>query len=142
MKDHTDPAYIGPGAWTLLEAEALEARTYQQQVEYAKYVRRTQKNFPCTHCKKHFADYLVYDPPEKSIDPNDRYAMARWIWKFHNAVNKRLGKPFYDWNTFIGKHEPDVGVCSAGCESAGGPFTRIHDSSLISKNPLLSVRAK
>lgn len=43
---------------------------------------------PCLMCQKHIVDYRKKNPPQDTTE-----ALGVWIWKFHEAVNERLGKP-------------------------------------------------
>jgi Erv1 / Alr family len=46
-------------------------------------------NLPCVECRRHAANYIFNNPPELI----NRNTFKIWMWRFHNNVNKRLGKP-------------------------------------------------
>jgi len=46
---------------------------------------------PCPHCKFHFVEYKSQNPPSA-----DHQGIVNWFYHFHNSVNLRIGKPFFD----------------------------------------------
>ncbi|NOJ30489.1 MAG: hypothetical protein DA328_10020 [Nitrososphaeraceae archaeon] len=50
------------------------------------------EDIPCGDCKEHATEYYKKNP----IDVNSKIGVFNWTTKFHNDVNKRLGKPVYD----------------------------------------------
>ena len=46
-------------------------------------------NLPCGYCLKHAKKYTRSYPPDFSGSEE----FQTYLWRFHNAVNKRLGKP-------------------------------------------------
>ena len=44
---------------------------------------------PCYECRNHARAYMYAHPPNLASGP----CLQGWTWRFHNAVNARLGKP-------------------------------------------------
>lgn len=82
----------GPIGWRWVHHEA---RSYPRQPTRADAVRAFTRywNFisrlPCSECRAHAIAYFTRNPPALSSGP----ALEIWAWRFHNAVNARLGKP-------------------------------------------------
>lgn len=49
---------------------------------------------PCPECRPHLAAFFQSDPPPRpaAYEPED-YVFATYVWRLHNSVNRRLGKP-------------------------------------------------
>ena len=45
-------------------------------------------NLPCAECREHAARYVTRNPPDLA----NTETLQIWAWRFHNAVNARLGK--------------------------------------------------
>lgn len=45
--------------------------------------------YPCVKCRGHMQDYLKKNP----LTCKTRIQLVTWLFHFHNAVNRRLGKP-------------------------------------------------
>lgn len=132
-KDHTDPKYIGPGHWNIIHRRSYNARTHAQQVQFIDFMHEVCEGFPCTVCKGHCVEYIKNHPLEDYIDQTVEIAGTQlvlglfiWTWKFHNAVNARIGKPIMSWDTAYGIYSgKDSLVCSKSCMDADNS---IHDS--------------
>jgi hypothetical protein len=87
------PAIWGPKLWAVLHAigawagknsKALridEAREIKWLLEHLETI------VPCPECQQHIKRYR-----SQVGLPTATYDTGEWIWKFHNAVNDRLGK--------------------------------------------------
>ena len=51
-------------------------------------------HLPCPICEKHARLYLKENPIEACQNKED---LIKYIWIFHNSVNKRLKKPIYSF---------------------------------------------
>lgn len=80
---------LGPGIWYIIHKEALICK---DDKVYLQFIYRLRDNFPCEYCKKHFSLFLEKNPVEDYVHIEN--GLFIWSWKFHNSVNKRLGKPF------------------------------------------------
>lgn len=98
---------IGPGIWYLIHKESLVC----EPKKYIDFIYRLYKNFPCKACKQHFERYLQENPPEEYLTL--QYGLFIWSWKFHNLVNKRLGKPVISFDTALEMYtnEKDCNMC-------------------------------
>lgn len=79
----------------------------------------------CKDCHSHMNAHMDANPlpdPEMVIkDSTGRdIVMFRWGWQFHNAVNKRLGKPHVDWETAYNFYtNPSACTCHTTCGGGG-----------------------
>lgn len=121
--DITNPAYFGPGKWDTYHLEAWFARTNPEQNNFIIFLKRQIDNFPCVKCKNHAYEYLDNNPLEnylgKKSSTGEELGMFVWMWKFHNAVNTRLGKPVVEWDTAYSMYSGrGILVCGKGCDEA------------------------
>jgi hypothetical protein len=77
------PAEWGPRVWRFLHIIAAHNDLPELREAFKVVVRR----MTCPACRIHTSDYLMEHPLK---EPTDRY-----VWEFHNEVNKRLGKPIF-----------------------------------------------
>lgn len=81
----------------------------EKQHLFGSQVRYQIDNLVCGDCVPHGQEYVRENPPEKEIP-------SIWAWRYHNAVDRRLGKPEMDWNTYkeiyLVEHPK---ICSADC---------------------------
>jgi hypothetical protein len=125
-KDHTDPAYIGPGHWNIIHRKAFGARTVEKQQEFVSFMKEVCSGFPCTVCRGHCADYITNHPMEEYVGSKvevkgEVLPIGLFVWTvvFHNAVNARLGKPIMAWTTAYEMYsDTNSTVCSAACHDA------------------------
>jgi len=96
-----DPKKIGPGYWDRIHSTALSADEYTKQMGFVQWMKNMCEDFPCRKCSKHCKEYLHKNPPKDSVGKG-AMAMFIWAWKFHNAVNQRLGKPEMSYETALG----------------------------------------
>lgn len=82
----------GPPKWYWLHSAAIAHPDHPTLADR----RRAHAQFwafvsslPCEECRIHARDYARRHPPDFSS--SDAY--QTWAWRFHNAVNQRLGKP-------------------------------------------------
>ena len=130
-KDSTDPKYIGPGTWNVIHREAYKARTSPQQLKFIELMKNICYGFPCFTCKGHCTEHIKNHPLEEYlgvlVDINGQrlpIGLFVWTWKFHNAVNARIGKPIMSWDTAYNLYsENEALVCSKNCLDAGLTLT-------------------
>ncbi len=82
----------GPIVWTILHraAESTGSRSDSRKL-WVKAISALSNIIPCTECRAHLAEYIAanpFNPPEVGA----RIYAREWLWRFHNAVNTRLGK--------------------------------------------------
>jgi hypothetical protein len=99
--NHSDPKVFGPVLWDEFAEDAAECTTEVEQRFFCKRMRRRARTLKCKKCQEDFTKMIELDPPEHYIwsrtTHGNEYAMLFWIWKQHNIVNVKLGKPQYDW---------------------------------------------
>jgi len=82
----------GPRGWYWLHAQAIsypESPTRSDQTAmFARFWSFVQ-TLPCPECRVHATTYAREYPPDFSGSTG----LQTWAWRFHNAVNYRLGKP-------------------------------------------------
>ena len=54
--------------------------------------------FPCRYCRESYNIFIKELPIDKFLDT--RKKLARWLYRIHNKVNKKLGIPQCDIPTF------------------------------------------
>lgn len=60
---------------------------------FGSWIRDQVNNLPCASCIPHGQEYIRLNPPEQE-------SPSVWCWRYHNSVNRRLGKPEMEWNTY------------------------------------------
>lgn len=76
----------GKGCWKIIHFTAIYDDQTNNKV-FCKWIRNFVTKIPCKDCSDHATKYVTDNPPEKTLD------LLLWTINFHNAVNKRLGKP-------------------------------------------------
>lgn|SRR5690554_4702192 len=75
--------------WREMHEYAYSCNTVHETDAFNVWIYNLAARFFCERCKRHFQSYLLEHPVELSPDPFE------WSWRFHNAVNIRLGKDPY-----------------------------------------------
>jgi hypothetical protein len=88
---------FGPGIWYWIHKKALISRDQERITSYLQDIRDICENFPCMNCSEHCKRVLKVFPPEDFLDHKVKEyeevpSLFIWSWRFHNMVNKRLGK--------------------------------------------------
>jgi len=81
----------GPLAWRWLHNKTIDYAQDPSEEEAKQMLRRIRgfiSSLPCPECRTHSIEYLAMNPPDLSSSQ----ALQAWAWRFHNAVNVRLGK--------------------------------------------------
>ena len=90
---HLPPEIWGPIFWSTLHITSLaypDAPNYAEKRAAKEFFNALAHLLPCPVCRTHFRDILQSAPIDSSLD--DRASLVDWVWKAHNAVNKKLGK--------------------------------------------------
>lgn len=61
-------------------------------------------NLPCAECRYHATCYVANNPPALASS----LTFQSWFWRFHNAVNLRLGKPFYSYDRYLEDYADEI----------------------------------
>jgi len=78
--------YGGPGIWIIMHKLSFDDSISNKK----KTIMDIIKNLPCEQCRDHAFEYI-----DKYPIPDDH--VEKWLWIFHNKVNKRLNKPLMKW---------------------------------------------
>lgn len=84
----------GPSAWQFLHAVTFaypETPTKEHKEAARGLFRSLKLMLPCGDCCTHYCSGFDADPVDNHLHSRD--ALTRWLVKFHNKVNARLGKP-------------------------------------------------
>lgn len=101
----------GPGRWQSIHVTASWADTPEKFKFFCSWIRDQIEHLPCQECIREARAYLASNPPEKAEDA------FIWSWRFHNAVNRRLGKPEMEYTTVKQIYlEGGMKVCNEGCD--------------------------
>lgn len=83
----------GPHGWNWIHTVAIRY-PLNPTTEDARVAFRRIWNFasrlPCAECRDHATSYILQRPPSLA----STHSLQEWVWRFHNATNLRLGKPF------------------------------------------------
>ena len=89
----------GPRAWYKLHLSAVNypARATKVQARRAAlWLEAFFQRLPCVRCRRHIFQYARAHPPELTGSA----AFQLWLFRFHNSVNRRLGKPFFPFEDY------------------------------------------
>ena len=89
----------GPRGWDWLHTTAIGYAHEPTDLEKRAMFYRIWNfvsHLPCAECRGHATRYVAAAPP----DLGDTYALQAWAWKFHNAVNARLGKRLVSYEEY------------------------------------------
>lgn len=87
-----------PAAWKTLHVLSFAVTDAESEIHWRALVNAYSKLIPCKKCSEHMQEYVASTP----VDSN----APEWSWRFHNAVNYRLGKPRYPWKEFVRAYKP------------------------------------
>jgi hypothetical protein len=101
-----DNSTWGPPLWGILHTAAEKSSpTRDNKATWIDIFAYLPTVILCTDCKAHYATYISanpYSPP--SDNASVREYTRTWLWNFHNAVNVRLGKPTYSFESLAGEY--------------------------------------
>lgn len=90
-----DVETLGRATWTFLHTTAAYYPVHPtpaQQQSMRGLIRGLTDFYPCSYCRKDFADKVRLTEP----DVRGREGLSRWMCERHNEVNERLGKEVFD----------------------------------------------
>lgn len=95
------PGVWGPVAWSILHGIGAKDKSpfpvdlYRETIWLLKNLEFI---IPCSECREHIREYQKH-----TSYPKEQKDVGEWIWKFHDGVNKRLGKePSPDFSKTLG----------------------------------------
>lgn len=95
--------YYGPGYWAAMHIDSFNARTYEKKITVANTIARLITKFPCEKCRRHATEYSTHHPLIHAINDGDELSLFKWVWKFHNNVNQRIGKQIINFEDALKK---------------------------------------
>lgn len=98
----------GPRAWYWLHTSAIYYPAHPTAAAHSTMFARFWsfvQNLPCPECRLHAIQYAREYPPDFS--GTDRF--QTWAWRFHNAVNHRLGKPLLSAEEYRQAYAEELG---------------------------------
>lgn len=61
--------------------------------------------YPCVECRQHMQHYLI----DRPVMADSRLQLVRWMFRFHNSVNTRLGKDVMQSDQYVTRYT-DMGI--------------------------------
>lgn len=116
----------GPSAWRFLHAVtfAYPETPTQQHVEAAEKLFTSLKlMLPCDECCGHYCSAMETTRLRDALQ--SRTTLTRWLWEFHNNVNRRLGKPEYAWEQLTAEFQGEGTECAIESSCGDAEETRI-----------------
>lgn len=87
-----DPKKWGPGLWFFLHTLTFNypsLPTWTEKKIMNDFLFQLEYIIPCIHCRTHYKNYLVENPPLLE----NRTEFVLWMIVLHNNINAKLGKP-------------------------------------------------
>jgi hypothetical protein len=94
------PWNFGPRWWLFLHSLCLllgDEPTEAQSAQWQQKIYDFVEDIPCKSCRGHAQQYVEAFPP----DMQTQRSLFTWSWRFHNAVNQRLGKPLVSFDAAL-----------------------------------------
>lgn len=136
----SNPNVFGPGSWDFIHIITYDVKSHEDEIHACRLIRLRIDTIPCEKCYKEATAYLSENPIEKHmgiiVDGEQYRGLFAWGWKFHNFVNKRLGKTLLNYKTalrFYSERKERCtasGVCSG--DSASTPVVEKKGINIIS----------
>lgn len=104
------PQYVGPGYWTSWHLKSLHCKTFKEKSELSRNIMLDIKFFPCAKCKNDATSYIKKHNILQAIRSEDEMSMFKWVFNFHNHVNKKIGKKTFSYEEAL-KEWVVNGVC-------------------------------
>jgi hypothetical protein len=139
---------FGPLIWCSLHIISFNYPvnpTLEDKRGYKQYLLSLRKVLPCKYCRENFITNLKAAGFSNDVFKN-RDSFSRFIYKFHNTVNKMLGKPNYETYEFVReRYETFRASCGPAGEMAKEkgclvPFNGIKSKATICIVPLTSKK--
>ena len=100
----------GPGTWHSIHTTAAWVDSMDKFKFFCTWIRDQLDKLPCPECTQHAQEYLMNYPPERTED------VFIWSWRFHNAVNQKLGKPELNYDGAKKLYlDPKSKTCTGSC---------------------------
>ena len=86
----------GRNAWDFFHTSSFaysDNPTMKEKLAAFNFFNSIAKMLPCDICSQHCEEYVQNNPP----DVTNKITLSKWLVKFHNNVNKRLGKSEFSY---------------------------------------------
>jgi hypothetical protein len=90
----------GPDRWDDLHSFAKTSKLHLHKNDILQALIVKLRKIPCMKCRYHAFDYLQNNPVD--LGNNEKFEI--WMWKFHNAVNERLGKRIFSYYEYQARY--------------------------------------
>jgi hypothetical protein len=109
MSEYADAPVIGmptevwgPRFWFVLHTVSFaypDTPGYQHKKYAYDFYNAIQAVIPCPLCRDHYAQEMRNLPLTPYLD--SRAKLMEWVWRIHNAANRRLNKPEYSFHDMV-----------------------------------------
>jgi hypothetical protein len=83
-----DTRFWGPSGWRLLHLITFTYDPVGSKASVKEMFEMLPYVLPCKFCRQSLSEYYEADPLEPALASRKR--LSRWLWRIHNAVNKKL----------------------------------------------------
>ncbi|HVE12209.1 MAG TPA: Erv1/Alr family FAD-linked sulfhydryl oxidase [Elusimicrobiota bacterium] len=93
------PREWGPRHWNRIHVATIRfpaTPSLADEVKVRSRIVQFVTELPCPECRKDAVGYITQNPPAT----RNTHALQIWGWRFHNAVNARLGKPAFPFDRY------------------------------------------
>ena len=139
-----DVSVVGPGIWTIIHMLAANAQTPSDVQMFVEYMNFLAEHFPCDKCRVHIQKFIRTHPfsnyAGEYIDGKE-VGYFRLTWYLHSAVNERLGKPFFPFDTAYSiyfKNDTCMEVCPGLIDDT--PVTKSQTTKKAIKRKMLTIK--
>lgn len=119
MSSHS-PEKIGPGTWYSLHTICAEATTPKRKALAILFIEILSERFRCEICRRHFAQYVILDPPQQYVD--EKEGLFLWSFRAHNNANLITGKREFSYEEAKSLYYGPGAVCNKKKQEAPPPL--------------------
>lgn len=106
----SNPYVWGPFFWTSLHVAASQyslTPTEEERKGFTSFFESLVYVLPCKKCRNDYSEILKYSP----VYPHtlSRTDLSVWVWRLHNTVNQKLGRPLFFFSFVHQKYRVDSG---------------------------------
>jgi len=99
----------GPPTWRFLHLSAALSDRKDVWALWMPFLKATAAVLPCDMCRQEMIQYVIHHRytanPTTVTGAEVKEAMMRYLWTFHNLVNRRLGIPDVPWEEVLSAYE-------------------------------------
>jgi hypothetical protein len=107
----------GPGGWDFLHAITFGYPlnpTDEQREQYNTFFTSVAYVLPCVYCRISYGEFIKTNDTELTKnDLENRYTLTNWLYRLHQAVNKKLGVDYHmSYDELVKKFESYRAKCN------------------------------